>query len=244
MAKRFTDSALWERDWYLGLSPVEKAAWHYITDNCDAVGVWPCAFKKAEFCIGAPVDWKAFRDKCNGNIAELDSGKWFLVDFCEFQYGKLDEACKPHKSYLSLLRKHGLEGYTKGIHTLKEKEKEKEIEKEPEKEKEKDPLYQMVWKAMLSKNDGLFAKWKQEGQNCKEVVKLARAREKAVPGVPASELLQAMLSKFWALKQSDKFYSQQPFTPSMLLSLWSRILETMRRDEVPDEVKAIIAGGA
>jgi len=130
VGKRFTDSALWEREWYLNLHPVEKVAWHYITDNCDAVGVWPCAFQKAEFCIGEPVNWDGLREQCNGNIVDLGGGKWFLPDFCAFQYGELREDCKPHASYLSLLRKHGLEGYPKGIHTLKEKEKELEKEKE------------------------------------------------------------------------------------------------------------------
>lgn len=130
MAKRFTDTSIWERDWFLSLTPAEKCAWRYITDNCDNVGVWPCSFRKAEFCIGAEIYWKGLIEMSHGNIKDLGDGNWWVVDFCDFQYGELREDCKPHQSYLSLLRKHGLEGYPKGIHTLKEKDKEKDKEKE------------------------------------------------------------------------------------------------------------------
>ena len=70
-----------------------------------------------------------------GNIEVLKNGKWWLMDFCRFQYNKLNENCKPHKSYISLLERHGLLERVKGIHTVQEKEKDKELEKEKEKDK-------------------------------------------------------------------------------------------------------------
>lgn len=136
MSKRFTDTCLWEKIWFRKLTPIEKCAWFYIKDRCDSVGVWEPDYEIAEIFIGGHLDWDAFREKCNGNIITFNGGKWFLVDFCSYQYGELNPECRPHQSYLKLLEKHGIKGYPKGIHTLKEKEKEKDKEKEQEQEKD------------------------------------------------------------------------------------------------------------
>lgn len=135
MSKRFTDTELWKKVWFMDLLPEEKLAWFYLKDHCDNVGVWDPNYRLAEFVIGQQINWEDFRGKCNGNIEVLENGKWFLTDFVSFQYGELSDTCKPHQAYLKLLRKHGIEGYPKGIHTLKEKEKEKEKEEEEEEER-------------------------------------------------------------------------------------------------------------
>ena len=138
MGKRFTDTAIWDKVWYRTLLPAEKVAFNYIKDRCDNVGVWCPDIQLAEFVIGESIDWESFLSKLNSNIVVLDNGKWWLSDFCNFQYGELSDACKPHQSYIKLLKKHRLyKGYTKGIHTLKEKDKEKDKDKVKEKEKEK-----------------------------------------------------------------------------------------------------------
>jgi 5-methylcytosine-specific restriction endonuclease McrA len=106
--KRFTDTTIWEKPWFRKLKPAEKEAFRFIKDKCDAVGVWVPDKEAAEFFIGEQVDWDQLLNNCNGNIEILENGKWFIIDFCSFQYGKLNERCKPHESYLKLLRKHGL----------------------------------------------------------------------------------------------------------------------------------------
>ena len=93
--------------------------------------------------------------------------KWWIVDFCNFQYGDLheDSTSKPIQSYISLLKKHGLwKEYLKGIDTLKEKEKEKDkdnllphkqfykLEKEKSEGKYKDKYFQFV-EFLYGKND-------------------------------------------------------------------------------------------
>jgi hypothetical protein len=133
MGKRFRDTEIWGREWFVGLTCAERCAIDYILCRCDAVGVWPPAFSVAERLIGEKVDWEALPSKTNGNIRVLDNGKWYVTDFIVFQYGPLRESCAPHRSYLALLEKHGLrvgEGYPKG--TVRDKEKEIEIEKEKE----------------------------------------------------------------------------------------------------------------
>jgi len=116
MPKRFIDSDLWTRDWFLALAPAEKCAFVYLTTQCDAVGVWKPNYKLAEYQIGMEVDWTALRQAANGNIEVLPNGKWWLPEFCGFQYGELKESAvrnKPHQSFIKLLKRHGLwEEYT------------------------------------------------------------------------------------------------------------------------------------
>ena len=142
MPKRFTDTGIWvDKPWFIDLSPSEKCAWFFITARCDNVGVWKPNYKIAELTIGEKVDWEALLEKLNSNVEVLENGKWWLPDFCDFQYGELKPTNKPHLSYIRLLEKHDLlyriKGYPRGIHAPKEKEKDKELEKELEKEKDK-----------------------------------------------------------------------------------------------------------
>jgi hypothetical protein len=155
MAKRFTDTGIWNKTWFRKLDPQDKTAMFYVLSNCDAVGVWDADTEAAEFFIGAAVEWDGLIQRSNGNLERLQNGKIFVVDFCEFQYGELSPDCKPHQAYIRLLEKHGLKnritkGYPKGIHTLEEKEKEKEKEKEEEKEKDA-PKFEVFYEAYPNK---------------------------------------------------------------------------------------------
>ena len=149
MSKRFHDTEIWDKPWFTELSPPDKLAFMYIKDKCDAVGVWVPNVKIAEVYMGTKPDWKSLPKRSNGNVIILQNGKWWIPDFCEFQYGEFSEECRPHQSYIKLLKKHGLyenviKGYAKGklrvsetSDTHKEKEKEKDIEKDKEKENAK-----------------------------------------------------------------------------------------------------------
>jgi len=141
MGKRFTDTQKWNKPWFRKLTPVEKAAWFYITENCDNVGVWDGDTELAEFCIGDSVDWKALIDKVNGNIEILPNGKWWLTDYCEFQHTDLDPSSqsKTVQSYIKLLKKHDLyekvmKAFGKPLDTLSKGYKEKEKDKDKEKD--------------------------------------------------------------------------------------------------------------
>lgn len=138
--KRFTDTDIWKKQWFQDLTPEHKMAWYYLKDMCDNVGIWSVNKRLADFQIGGTIDWDDFIDKCNGNIRVLSDSKWWIVDFCSFQYGELTEnsTSKPIMSYIALLKKHNLWiGYTKGIHTLQDKDKDKDKEKVKDKDGEK-----------------------------------------------------------------------------------------------------------
>lgn len=148
MAKRLTDSNKWDDPWYQELSPNHKLAWDYITSKCDSVGVWKPSERSLVFHINMPVDLKKFLAICGPErIRLMPNGNWWIVKFCDFQYGELKEDSKSPttQSYIRLLKKHTLWiGYTKGIYTPKEKEIEKETEEEKEKEGELKIVYETV----------------------------------------------------------------------------------------------------
>ncbi|WP_176777420.1 hypothetical protein [Candidatus Avelusimicrobium faecicola] len=143
MGKRFTDTDKWTKQWFGDLSIREKVLWLYCCDACDAAGIADFSTKFFSVSVGFPVK-KETLDKAFGDrIVWLESSKFFIPSFIEFQYGQLTEACKPHKPIIKELEKLGLlvmengkgtvrvlKGYSKGINTLEEKEKEKEQEKE------------------------------------------------------------------------------------------------------------------
>ena len=237
MAKRFTDTVLWDKPWYTTLTPAEKCAWGFIKDKCDQVGVWEPNFFIADTYIGEKIDWQSFREKCNGNIIVLKNGKWWLVDFCSFQYGELSETSKapPVKSYIRLLKKHGLwELYQKGIDTLSipyAKGSDTPKDKDKEKDKEKDNSAAIVKTNKQTKNTILFNKIKdsftsisgdftsypKEGSSIKRIIEYAKNDEK---------FIQSMLETFLKLTRgTDKFWSGQPFTPSTLAAsgIWDRV---------------------
>jgi len=146
--KRFVDTEIWKRPWFRKLKPAEKCAFRYILENCDGVGVWIPDEESAEYFIGQAVDWDLLVDSSNGNIQRLDNGKWWLPDFCRFQYGTLDENTKDRArlSYIRLLKDHGLwkkggasKGLVSPLQGAKDKNKTRtRLEKEKEQEKEKD----------------------------------------------------------------------------------------------------------
>ena len=142
MSKRFTDTDKWlNNKWFYELTPELKLFWIYLLDNCDNVGVWEENIKLASILIGYTYPLDTLLKSFEKQIHIFKEGrKWWIVDFCDFQYGKFDEdsTSKPIQSYIKNLKDHGLWiPYTKGIHTLKEKEKDKDKDKVKEKVKEK-----------------------------------------------------------------------------------------------------------
>ena len=151
MSKRFTDTEVWSKPWFMALALAEKLVWFYIKDRCDNVGVWTPNFPLAEFVLGSAIDWTTFRDKCHDNIVVLDNGKWWLIDFCSFQHPDLKEAStsKPIVSYIRALKKHDLWDYElhrpKGMDTVYKGYKEQERVKVREEEKEQESAELREW---------------------------------------------------------------------------------------------------
>jgi hypothetical protein len=140
MPKRFRDTGLWDKDWYVALTCAERCAFDYALSRCDAVGVWAPAPVIASKIIGDKVDWEVLPGKTNKNIKVLENGKWWFVDFCKFQYGSIKRVTdsKVQKHLCSLLDEHGLwDAYLSTVvstvdstvgSTVQEEEEEKELD--------------------------------------------------------------------------------------------------------------------
>lgn len=141
MGKRFTETSKWGDKWFRALGPFEKLGWQYLCDNCDAAGVIDLDRELADFQIGHSVEWDVLFTAAAERIEVLKRGKLWLTRFCDFQYGKLTDACRPHRPIIALLQKYGLlervlEGYQHTTNTPKDKDKEKEQDKDKEKDTE------------------------------------------------------------------------------------------------------------
>jgi len=138
MAKRFADTDLWDKQWFMDLSVKHKCLIQFLFAKCDPAGVWSANYSLASSFIGERVT-AADMKEIAGRVRLISPNKFFIIDFIDFQYGKLSPACKPHVKVLELLVKHKIDskGYPKGIHTLKEEEEEKEKDKDKETDKEK-----------------------------------------------------------------------------------------------------------
>lgn len=128
--KRFTETTKWDDPWFRKLTPKLKCLWLFLCDRCDSAGVIEVDYELAGVHIGTKINEQDVAD-LGPRIEKLECGKWWIVRFVAFQYGKLSEDCKAHGPVLSSLESYGLmdrvlKGYAKGMNTPKDnKEKDK-----------------------------------------------------------------------------------------------------------------------
>lgn len=166
MAKRFTDTALYDKKWFMRLSTKHKCLWEYIRTKCDHAGILDINLDLASLQIGERIelsDFHVFGDR----IVFFDEDKIFLVGFIKFQYGTLNEKINAHKSVLSILSKYNLNGYLtldqdlnqdgfKGSSTLKttlETDQSYPYSRVMDKDKDKDNNTIYINKSLYAEND-------------------------------------------------------------------------------------------
>lgn len=113
MAKRFTDTDIWEQDWFVSLPNKYKMFWFYIKDKCDDCGVWRPNKEMFQRIITEPINLNEFLVFVNTDekhrILVLDNGRWFLRDYFFFQYGDNFNPHSPvHRGVLKRLVTHGI----------------------------------------------------------------------------------------------------------------------------------------
>jgi hypothetical protein len=111
MAKRHTDTGIFDQQWFQQLAPEYKCFWFYICAKCDHAGIWDVNLPLAQFFIGAAkIDdnneiLKMFGDR----IINLGNDKWYLTKYVAFHHGEvLHPNNNFHNSIIKSLDRFGL----------------------------------------------------------------------------------------------------------------------------------------
>ena len=137
MAKRFTDTAKWDKASFQELSPKMKLVWIFLCDKCDHAGVWDINLNLMSFQIGFKVTLAEIVNAFDGKIEVRGDTKLFVPDFVEFQYGKLNPDNRVHQSVLSRLEKLApSKAHISPLQGDKDKEQDKDKDKNKDKEEE------------------------------------------------------------------------------------------------------------
>lgn len=136
--KRFTDIEIWDREWYMELTPKHKCLMKYIFDKCDPSGCWKPNWKLASLHINDDVNFSDLSYLPKDQYEILENGKIFIPDFIKFQYGTLSEKSPAHNPIFLAIEKNNLSNrvFNRVSNTPKEEDIDKEEEKDKEKEKE------------------------------------------------------------------------------------------------------------
>lgn len=135
LAKRFTDSAKWQKEWFRKLDPKFKCIWFYLCDNCDHAGFWPVDMGLMSFQIGQDVSVSDLTAAFGSRIEFVSETKIFIREFIEFQYGELNPKNNVHRSVLNLVEKAGAnEGLKRPSAGAQDKAKDKDKDKNKDKE--------------------------------------------------------------------------------------------------------------
>lgn len=130
MAKRFVDTEIWQKDWFLNLTDTQKLLTKFIFDNCDCAGIYEISWKMLRVFFNSEITKKDF--EAIKQVKFIDDNTVFIEDFILFQCGisslkDLNPNNNAHKGIIKRLEKLGAnKGLVRGSSTPQEKEKEKE----------------------------------------------------------------------------------------------------------------------
>jgi len=132
MSKRFVDTELWDKKWYMTLSPKLKCLAKYVRDKCDLAGIWDCNYDLASVYIGEKVTEEELLAIDNGKQFEkITEEKVYCTGFIEFQYGQsLNEQSPIHKKVMDILDKYSIPYNAKKIIKLSKSPSVEEIYQE------------------------------------------------------------------------------------------------------------------
>ena len=124
MSKRFVDTGKYRQAWRK-LDPKLRAAFYWLTENCDAAGYWTVDLDHFKFECGYALDIERL-------IRETQAVEWHgkkvlrLIDFIETNYGTLKEGYNPHKPALRALAHHQVSSLNQASTKLEDEEEDEE----------------------------------------------------------------------------------------------------------------------
>lgn len=107
MAKRFTDTELWGKEFFLKLSMKQKLLLRYLYDACDNAGIYEPNYILLEVFIGEKIteDDILSLNTDKKRIVKLENGKFYLTRFIKFQQGNfLNPKNNAHKQIIEILK--------------------------------------------------------------------------------------------------------------------------------------------
>lgn len=149
MACRFTETEIWDEDWFTELGSEYQHLWNYIKDKCNHAGIWKPNKSGFEMRAKIKVNLDSFFLKVNGDkerILKLRDGNWFLTGFIKFQWFNKKEAFdlaltnRLHLSIHNELLKYSVPfGKIRGLREVLQGSKDKGKEKDQDENSEKEP---------------------------------------------------------------------------------------------------------
>lgn len=115
MSKRFVDTEIWDKQWFMALSPKLKCFAKYVRDKCDLAGIWYPNYMLAGVYIGEQVTEEELLSIDGGKQFEkINDGKIYCIGFIDFQYGTYLSPQSPvHKKVMDILTKNNIPFETK-----------------------------------------------------------------------------------------------------------------------------------
>jgi hypothetical protein len=112
VAKRFTDTELYDKAWFRKLPPRLKCAWEWLCKRCDLVGVWNIDMEKLSFEVGEEITLEDLESAFEVQV--FDGDKLFLPGFVAFQYGDESGRLSPrNRFHLSVAAKLQVRGFAR-----------------------------------------------------------------------------------------------------------------------------------
>jgi len=114
MSKRFTDTEIWKKKWFQKLTTKQRMLFIFIKDNCDCAGVYePDSIMLSFFFKTEDIEKEIEAiNKSKLQIIKLENGRFFVIDFIEFQnkvkIENLNPNFNPHKGILASLNKNNV----------------------------------------------------------------------------------------------------------------------------------------
>lgn len=122
MAKRFSDTRIWEEDWFLDMPIEYRLFWFYMLSACDHAGFFKVNVRS--FCslngvnINTDEAYTYFNSGKN-RLRKVNGSMWLIEDFFSYQYGQvLNRNNRVHESIEKEYIKHNIE--LRSIRGLKE----------------------------------------------------------------------------------------------------------------------------
>ena len=154
MAKRFTDTDKWKKPNFRGLEAPYKLLWMYIMDDCDHAGFWIVDLEVASIRIGFNISEADALNNFSELIEVAQGGSvWFIREFVDFQYGKLNPKNRAHNSVINLLEKNKIKPLKSPSKGVKDKDKVKDKDEDNKFEEFWDSYHKITFLAKTDKED-------------------------------------------------------------------------------------------